>query len=42
MKKFRKFTAMVTAIALAGCMMTSMSMLNVSAEGTHVITITQN
>lgn len=36
MKKFRKFTAMVTAIALAGCMMTSMSMLNVSADTTEV------
>lgn len=40
MKKFRKFTAMVTAIALAGCMMTSMSMLNVSAEANNSITIT--
>lgn len=41
MKKFRKFTAMVTAIALAGCMMTSVSILNVSAENaTYSITIT--
>lgn len=38
MKKFRKLTAMVTALAMAGCMMTTMSMMSVSAEDAAVDT----